>query len=252
MPTLPVKASIMKKPRFKNALSALCLVAAGIGLVTVMATPAPAQYYPGGPLDWRRTLFAPFGQTTLHFEAPLGMCFLDQTDPVEAGAIDIIREELKAKSKQTLVAVFADCMQIAGIGKVNAAGESSGMTDVGLVTWLNEKGERAGMDRETYLDAREMTMQNYTRAGLAGYLNPMIDTEGRRTPDGVSLGFTAETEISYQKYKTVGVTGATLIRGFPIDFMMTHTAKRPTKEKQELYDLMDKFLAQQVALNAVE
>ena len=70
------------------------------------------------------------------------------------------------------------------------------MTDVGLVTWLNEKGERAGMDRETYLDAREMTMQNYTRAGLAGYLNPMIDTEGRRTPDGVSLGFTAETSLS--------------------------------------------------------
>ena len=116
----------MKKLRFKNALSALCLVAAGIGLVTVMATPAPAQYYPGGPLDWRRT------------------------------------------------------------------------------------------------------------------------------PDGVSLGFTAETEISYQKYKTVGVTGATLIRGFPVDFMMTHTAKKPKKEKQELYDLMDKFLAQQVALNAAE
>lgn len=242
----------MKKTLFKNAVSALCLMAAGIGLVAVMATPAPAQYYPGGPLDWRRTLFAPFGQTTLHLEAPLGMCFLDQTDPTEAGAINLIREELKAKSKQTLVAVFADCMQIAGIGKISADGESKGLGDVGLVTWLNERGERAGMDREAYLDLREGTMQNYTRAGLAGYLNPVIDTDGRRTADGVSLGFTAETEISYQKYKTVGVSGATLLRGFPVDFTMTHTAKKPAKDKEELYDLMDKFLAQQVALNSVE
>lgn len=239
----------MKKPRLKFFVSALCLAAAGIGMAAMMTTPAPAQYFPGGPLDWRRTLFAPFGQTMLHFEAPMGMCFLDQTDPVEAGAINVLREELKAKSKQTLVAVFADCMQIAGIGK---GAEGNDLGDVGLVTWLNEKGEKATVDRDTYLDYREDTLPNYTRAGLAGYLRPAIDDDVRRSSAGVSLAFTAETEISYQMFKTVGITGATLIRQFPVDFLITHTAKQPKKDKEELYKLMDKFLAQQAALNAVE
>jgi hypothetical protein len=239
----------MKKPRLKLLVSALCLAASGVGLAVMMTTPAPAQYFPGGPLDWRRTLFAPFGQTMLHFEAPLGMCFLDQTDPMEAGAINALREELKAKSKQTLIAVFADCMQIAGIGK---SVEGNDLGDVGLVTWLNEKGEKSPVDRATYLDYREDTLPNYTRAGLAGYLRPVIDEDVNRTADGVSLAFTAETEISYQVFKTVGITGATLIRQFPIDFLITHTAKKPKKDKEELYKLMDKFLAQQIALNAVE
>jgi len=238
----------MKKTRFKLIASALCLAAAGIG-IALMASPAPAQYFPGGPLDWRRTLFAPLGQTVLRFEAPLGMCFLDQTDPVEAGAINLLREELKAKSKQSLVAVFADCLQIAGIGK---GVEGNDLGDVGLVTWLNEKGEKAPVDRETYLDYREDTLPNYTRAGLAGYLRPLIDEDVRRSPAGVALAFTAETEISYQTFKTVGITGAALIRQFPVDFLITHTAKQPKKDKEELYKLMDKFLAQQMALNAVE
>lgn len=239
----------MKKPRLKFFVSALCIAAAGFGIAAMLAKPAPAQYYPGGPLDWRRTLFAPFGQIMLHFEAPMGMCFLDQTDPVEAGAINILREELKTKSKQTLVAVFADCMQIAGIGK-NTEGNDLG--DVGMITWLNEKGEKAPMGRDAYFDLREGTMDTYTRAGLAGYLRPSIDHVPQRSAAGVSLGFTAESEISYQIFKTIGVNSAMLIRQFPVDVMITHTAKKPTKEKKELYDLMEKFMAQQTALNAVE
>lgn len=238
----------MKKTTFKTLLTGLCL-AAGIGTAALLAAPAPAQYYPGGPLDWRRTLHAPLGQVMIRFEAPLGMCFLDQTDPLEAGAINLLREELKIRSRQTLVAVFADCMQIAGIGK---GAEGNDLGDVGLVTWLNEKGEKANVGLETYLDLRESTMPNHTRAGLAGYLRPVIDEDVRRTPAGVSLAFTAESEISYQTFKTIGITGATLIRGYPVDFMITHTAKQPQKEKQELYDLMEKMLAQQIALNAVE
>jgi len=238
----------MKKTRLKLFASALCLAAMGIG-IALMAKPAPAQYFPGGPLDWRRTLFAPFGQTMLRFEAPLGMCFLDQTDPVEAGAINLLREELKAKSRQTLIAVFADCLQIAGIGK---GIEGHDLGDLGLVTWLNEKGEKVRLDRETYLDYREDTLPNYTRAGLAGYLRPLIDEDVRRSPAGVALAFTAETEISYQTFTTVGITGAALIRQFPVDFLITHTARKPQKAKEDLYKLMDKFLAQQIALNAVE
>lgn len=239
----------MKKPRLKFFVSALCIAAAGFGIAAMLAKPAPAQYYPGGPLDWRRTLFAPFGQITLHFEAPLGMCFLDQTDPIEAGAINVLREELRAKSKQTLIAVFADCLQIAGIGK---GAEGNDLGDLGFITWLNEKGEKSPLPREAYLNLREDTMETYTRAGLAGYLRPNIDSVPLRTAHGVSLGFTAESEISYQTFKTVGVSSAALIRQLPVDFMITHTAKKPTKEKQELYDLMEKFLAQQAALNAVE
>jgi hypothetical protein len=245
-----LKAATMKHPRhLKTLFSTLCLAACAAGIFLLPATPAPAQFPGGGPLDWRRTLFAPFGQVMLHFEAPLGMCFLDQTDPVEAGAINLLREELRTRSRQTLVAVFADCLQIAAIGKDV---EGNDLGDVGLVTWLNEHGEKAPVGRDIYLDMRADTLPNHTRAGLAGYLRPVIDDQARRTPDGVSLAFTAETEIAYQTFRTVGITGAALIRQFPVDFMITHTAKTPQKDKKELYELMDRFLAQQMALNAVE
>lgn len=243
----------MKEPRMKKLYrqplaKGIGLGIATLGLTALLAQGALAQFF-GGAMDYRRTLFAPFGQEMLHFEAPLGMCFLDATDPTEAGALNLLREELKEHSKQTLVAAFADCMQIAAIGKGSTEND---LGDIGLVTWLNDKGEKAPLDAQSYLDLREATMPNFTRAGLAGYLRPVLDDKVRRDENGVSLAFTAETEISYQTFKTVGITSAALIRGFPVDFMITHTAKKPQRDKEELYKLMDKFLAQQAALNAVQ
>lgn len=238
----------MKTPRLKKIVKGICLTAAAAGFVVVVAQTAYAQFF-ASILSTRRTLFAPFGQEMVHLEAPIGMCFLDETDPTEAGALNVLREELKESSKQTLVAAFADCMQIAGIGKGSSGND---LGDIGLVTWLNEKGEKIPVDTQTYLDAREASLPNYTRAGLAGYLRPQLDEPAHRTEHGVSLGFTAETEIAYQVFKTVGVTSATVLKGFPIDFMMTHTAKKPEKDLDELYKLMDKFLEQQVALNTVK
>ncbi len=238
----------MKTPRFKKIAKGLCLTAAAAGFAVILAQTAYAQFF-ASILSTRRTLFAPFGQEMVHLEAPIGMCFLDETDPTEAGALNVLREELKEKSKQTLVAAFADCMQIAAIGKGSSGND---LGDVGLVTWLNEKGEKIPVDKQSYFDAREATLPNYTRAGLAGYLKPQLDEPAHRTEYGVSLGFTAETEIAYQVFKTVGVTSAAVLKGFPIDFMITHTAKKPEKDLDELYKLMDKFLEQQVALNTVK
>ena len=238
----------MKTPRLKKIAKGLCLTAAAAGFVVIVAHTAYAQFF-SSILSTRRTLFAPFGQEMVHLEAPIGMCFLDETDPTEAGALNVLREELKEKSKQTLVAAFADCMQIGAIGKGSTGND---LGDVGLVTWLNEKGEKIPVDAQSYLDAREATLPNYTRAGLAGYLKPQLDEPAHRTEHGVSLGFTAETEIAYQVFKTVGVTSAAVLKGFPIDFMITHTAKKPEKDLDELYKLMDKFLEQQAALNKVK
>lgn len=239
-----MKDTAMMTPRLKKIAKGLCLTAAAAGFAVIVAQTAYAQLF-ASILSTRRTLFAPFGQEMVHLEAPIGMCFLDETDPTEAGALNLLREELKANSKQTLVAAFADCMQIAAIGK---GADGNDMGDIGIVTWLNDKGEKADVDMASYLDMREATLPNHTRAGLAGYLKPQLD-ELRRSENGVMQGFNAETEIAYQTFKTIGVTSATLLKGFPIDFMMTHTAKKPEKDLEELYVLMDKFLAQQVALN---
>lgn len=238
----------MKTPRLKKIAKGICLTAAAAGFVVLIAQTAYAQFF-ASILNTRRTLFAPFGQEMVHLEAPIGMCFLDETDPTEAGALNLLREELREKSKQTLVAAFADCLQIAAIGKGSTGND---LGDVGLVTWLNEKGEKIPVDKQSYLDAREATLPNYTRAGLAGYLKPQLDEPARRSENGVSLGFTAETEIAYQIFKTVGVTSASVLKGFPIDFMITHTSKKPQKDMDELYELMDKFLAQQTALNTIK
>lgn len=243
-----MKVTAMNTPRLKKTIQGLCLTATAAGVALFVAQAAHAQFF-SAILETRRTLFAPFGQEMVHLEAPIGMCFLDETDPTEAGALNLLRDELKANSKQTLVAAFADCSQIASIGKGSSGND---LGDVGLVTWLNEKGEKIPTDTQTYFDAREATLPNHTRAGLAGYLKPQLDEPARRTENGISLGFTAETEIAYQVFKTVGVTSVSVLKGFPIDFMMTHTAKKPEKDMQELYKLMDKFLAQQVALNTIK
>lgn len=246
-----MKVSAMKKTGFgKTAVLALGLAVMTFGTVAVVPQPAQSQFL-GGPLDWRRTLFAPFGQHTLHFEAPLGMCFLDETDPTEALAIKEIRMAIEKNSSQSLVAVFADCLQIAGIGQGGAEGGND-LGDIGLITWLNGKGEKIPVDKTTYFDGRAATFHNHTRAGLVKYARTTLDETVTRTAEGVALGFEADIEIAYSKLKTIGVASATSIRRFPVDFVITHTAKKPTKEKKELYELMDKFMQQQVALNAVE
>jgi hypothetical protein len=228
-----------------------------LGLIALTATPAPAhaqedtyalQKY-SGPLDWRRTLFAPFGQKMLSFEVPIGMCFLDESDPVEGLAVKEIRDVMKKKSRQSLVAVFADCLQIAGIGQ---GGGEIDLADLGLITWLNHHGETFPAGREAYLDLRATNLHQSTQAGLAGYTNPVIDENVHRTANGVTLGFVGDIEIAYQKMKTVGITGTTTLRNFPVEILLTQTAKEPRQTQQELQTIMDKLLAQQVALNAVE
>lgn len=200
-------------------------------------------------LDYRRTLFAPFGQKTLVLEAPLGMCFLDETDYTERQAMRAMRDILKDKSKHTLVALFADCLQISSIGQ---ASEQNPLADLGVITWPVVPGEKVPADLREYLSLHEDYMENNIKNSLVRYVDLHLDAEPKYTDFGITQGYTADFELSYQKMKAIGVAGTTLIRGLPVAINISHTGAKLTRSHEELYTIMDKMLEQQVALNAVE
>lgn len=222
----------------------LALLAFALTL-SAFVTPASA--------DPRRTLFAPFGQKMLVFEAPEGMCFLDDTSPREKPAL----QKMKAMHKhgKVLMAVFADCLQAAGLG-VNKGPDAAGLPplmDVGMIFWMNPSfGETSPLSRADYLDMREATIERDIATHLKYYLSAETDTMPQRTPEAISLAYAAQSEVQYQKLYTAGVAGATLLRGLPVDVVITHTAPKADRDETELYDLMEKFMAQQAALNGQE
>lgn len=200
-------------------------------------------------LDYRRTLFAPFGQKTLMLEAPQGMCFLDETDYTARQTMRAVRDMLKEKSKHTLVAIFADCLQISSIGQ---ASEQNPLADLGVITWPVIPGEKTPGNLQEYLATREAYMENTIKNSVVRYVDLHLDAEPKYTDFGVTQGYTADFELSYQKMKAIGVAGTTLIRGIPVAINISHTGTKLSRSHEELYTIIDKMLEQQVALNAVK
>ena len=95
-----------------------------------------------GP-DTRHTLVAGFGQRVLTIEAPAGMCFLDDTDYAERQAMNQLRQSASKSGKQTLVAAFADCEQLASLGP---GSDPASLVDMGMILWQNGRiGETTRM-----------------------------------------------------------------------------------------------------------
>jgi hypothetical protein len=269
----------MKKILCKTLLVAL--------MAAVMASSALAK----DPKKSRRTLFATVGQRQLVLEAPTGMCFLDESDYLEGQLLRRYRDLASLSGSGTLIATFADCMEISkfqgefqdqlaeqskGGGSGSAAQTPSTLASRGSIFWANPGtgGETIDMSREEYLNVREQSFReemvrgvssDYARHGskqvasaggnfmvmsyLASPDQYHFDNRAHRTPDSLSIAYTMDTEIEYQKLHTAGIAGTTLLRQMPIEFTLAFSTKRSEKDMAELYSLMDTFLSQQVVLN---
>lgn len=199
-------------------------------------------------LDYRRTLFAPFGQKTLRLEAPQGMCFFDETEYTNRQLMRAVHEVMREKTAHNLVAIFADCLQMSKAAQPNSIIEVS---DVGIVTWPIIPGEKVPPTLEEYLAQHDNTLELNFKKAMVDYLELEIDEELRTSEGGVSQGYTGKLEVSHEDIQAIGVAGITMLQGLPVVFNISHTGKKLEKNKDELYTLMDKVLIQQVALNNI-
>ena len=241
-----------------------------LAMLAVLAAPAQAKHV--NPItDWRRTLFTSFGQHTLVFEAPVGMCFLDESDYLE-GSIMSQFKDVNRQSK--LIGTFADCMEISKVqheyqDQLTAHPDMSAPPSVSLkshgsIYWVNpDNGDEViSLARAGYLDAREKTfkddvMKEMNDGGHGLMTAALLDPgdkyrfdETRRTPDGLSVFYELNTEIQYEKVHDTGVIGTTLIDHMPLEFSFDFSAKDNDKDNKALYAMMDTFMAQQIKLNA--
>jgi hypothetical protein len=239
-------------------------------LAALAASPVQAKHV--NPItDWRRTLFTSYGQHMLVFEAPVGMCFLDESDYLEGSVMSQFKD-VNAQSK--LIGTFADCMEISKIqheyqDQLTAhpdmgAPSSVSLKSHGSIYWINpENGDEViSLARAGYLDAREKTfktdiMKEMNDGGHGLMTAALLDPgdkyrfdEAHRTPDGLSVFYELNTEIQYEKVHDTGVIGTTLIDHMPLEFSFDFSAKENDKDNKALYAMMDTFLAQQIKLNA--
>ena len=197
-------------------------------------------------IDFRRTLFVPVGQKTLKLEAPKGMCFLDQTSYSEGLIHKTFSDLIQKKGDQALLAVFADCNSLANYGGTVDISEI--LFNTGVVTWMNPSiGETTAMSRQDYLDMREVSFRQYAEDG-AGDLGILLEENTHRTESNVSLGMTGKVNMTKGKFDSTGVLATTTIRNIPIEVMLRYTRKNPPSI-ENIYLIMDKFMAQQIALN---
>ena len=241
-------------------------------LAAVVAAPAVQAKYVNPVTDWRRTLFTSYGQHTLVFEAPVGMCFLDESDYLEGSILSQFKD-VNPQSK--LIGTFADCMEVSKIradydASLQAHPDMTGPPPVtlkhrGSIYWINpDNGDEViSLARTGYLDAREKTYladvqkeMNDGGHGLssAALLGPgdkyKFDGGVHRTSNGLSAAYALDTEIEYEKVHDAGVIGTTLIDHMPLEFSFDFSAKDPDKDSKALYAMMDTFIAQQIKLNA--
>lgn len=230
----------MKKIIF--GFAALALLASAVALAA-----------PKKPVDYRRTLFVPLGQDMLMFEAPLGMCFLDSSDYIEGSLTDQLSHQSERRGKEVFLATFSPCGDIANFGM----GGTQLLTR-GTINWANPKiGEKSALERQDYLDRREATLHRDVETDIRTIMSDpgayKMDGSPRRTDNGVLIAFSTDLDLNYEKYRARGVFATTTIRHYPIEVVMLYTEKGPQKDEEDAreksYAMIDKFLAQQIALN---
>jgi hypothetical protein len=247
--------------------------------------PANPQPFVDHITGFRRTLFMSVGQHHLVFEAPVGMCFLDQSDYLEGAVLDYINDRF-APSGGQVIATFADCMEIANVQHQfledsMASAKSSHPEDIepdsslmpksgGVISWLNpenaDNDEQMRLSREEYLDLRAKdyradvvkanTPQEHEGKVTAASLmsepgKGSFDDQLHRTKDGISLAFSKDEDVEYQTLHEISVSGTTLLHQLPLEITITFSSKdAPVKDFKSLYTMMDAFLAQQVLMNS--
>lgn len=215
-------------------------------ILTAIALSMPASAA-RKPVDFRRTLFVPVGQETLILEAPLGMCFLDQTSHAEGTLYKTFAGVVDRVGGQVLLAVFAGCDALANLGyKPGPGDDNTPPLNTGTVTWMNPSiGATTTLTRPDYLDMREASFLQYAGNAAAGLF---LDENVHRTENNVSLGLSVEKIPQSKMVKKAAVLATTTLRHIPIEVVI-HYAREAPMTMEDYYPLMDKFIAQQIALN---
>jgi hypothetical protein len=250
----------------------LGLICAAALLLTASMADAAVTKKKNPTFDSRRTLFATVGQTTMVFEAPKGMCFMDESRTTEGALLKSLKDAARYNGG-LLIAVFADCKELAGVGVVDS-GDSFTLKRKGTITWSDPNHPPPKkMQRKEYVDLKAPTFREdawndmlraFTKHGrlkkrVEGALttstymaNPEdydFDTKPQVTDDGVALAFAVDTEVEYKKLTTNGVVAKTLIRHIPLEFEISLSGGRSEHDFARFYKQMDSFIAQQVRLN---
>ena len=238
--------------------------------------------------EMRRTLFMAFGQHNVTLEAPVGMCFLDESQYLEGMMVHHLRKMARKSSSSHVMAIFADCDELAKFVKmpeIIASQPDIGgglpepqaeFTYTGAVSWLKPKLGRAPMGLQEYLDMREPDYRddivheiadsydamnekqelNFGEGVSVNMFSPSpdkykIDEKPHRSQSGVSLGFTAEFEVEYQKRRVTGVIGTTMLRKFPVQISLGSnvTGKAKGRAIGKLQKTLDDMMAQVSKLN---
>lgn len=258
--------------------------ALGCVLAAAMLTGVAAQAREPNPMwEMRRTVVMPFGQHRVTLEAPLGMCFLDESQYLEGAMIKHMRKLGHDTDGGNLVAMFADCDELEKFTQAPklAAQTLPGMdppdgslNNQGTISWLAPKLGRAPIQLPEYLDMREPTFRDdmkksvgnfykKTKGGRAdmkvndSYATKLLmgapdqyvfDDKATRTETGVSIGYTSEFESEYKKYVQRGAVGTTMLRNFPVQVSLSSSGAKP-KSLDKVHATLDKFMMQIAGYN---
>lgn len=269
----------MKFSGKKYFATALC--AAALAGCAFFALSAQAKYT--HPIwEMRRTLNMAFGQNRIALEAPVGMCFLDESQYMEASVIKHLRTMVQESGDGLLMAMFAACDEIEKFAQLpqlvadtppGVDPPTANMENRGTVTWLAPKLGRAPLSIPEYLDMREPTFKEEVQKSLSlGYkkfggmqnikmsdnvfANVMMaapdqykfDDRARRTEAGISIGYSSNFVMEYKKHSQFGAVGTTMIRHLPVLVSLADDGSSG-KSQAELQAMLDKLLAQMAKLN---
>ena len=197
--------------------------------------------------DTRRTLFVEVAQRKLRLEAPLKMCFLDRTVPMQEGIYLLLSSLTERRGDQVLLGVFMQCDNI-----TSPSGWLNGMPDAGFVTWMNPSiGETSTMSRADYLDMREASFPKYAKGRDIG---AKPDKAVHRNENAVALAFTDDAPgQDGTKQNSTSIIATTLLRHIPVEITLHLTGNADTNKEApkfpEAYATMDELIAQQITLN---
>lgn len=256
----------------------------GCVLAAAMLTGIAAQAREPNPMwEMRRTVVMPFGQHRVTLEAPLGMCFLDESQYLEGAMVKHMRKLGHDTDGGNLVAMFADCDELEKFtqGPQLAAQTMPGLEPPdaslnyqGTISWLAPKLGRAPIGISEYLDMREKSFRDDMKKSVGNYYKKtsggkgdmkvsdnyatrllmgtpdqyIFDDKTTRTATGVSIGYSAEFESEYKKYTQRGAVGTTMLRNFPVQVSLSSSGAKP-KSLDKVHATLDKFMMQIAGYN---
>ena len=228
--------------------------------------PADAQMRATGSAanEARRTLIARVGEETLHFEAPLGMCFVDPTKQGEREFYANVRDFFTRKADETLLGIFAPCQGLANMGSGGVNNPEGQVMSTGLLLWPQRSvGNKLDLTLAEYLDLRAASFEEYLGLTIDAWsaasnvsLDPSLvvsDIEQlgplERSDAAVSAVFAQEVRVGGEKHPLHLVGATTLLRDHPIEVALRLGRFAKDMEKEQAHEFAQKFMAQQVALN---